>query len=58
MVTLVRGLARPVITLILVVAVIGLAAAGNAKAIDVVTTLTGVAVGFWFAAHTLSQRDG
>lgn len=55
-VTLVRGLTRPLITLILVCAVVALALQGI-EAPETLKTITATAVGFWFAAHTLA-KDG
>lgn len=56
-VKLVRGLTRPVFTLMLLVAVIALAFRGSAEATAAVITLATTAAGFWYAANTLA-KDG
>lgn len=56
-VALVRGLTRPVFTLMLLVAVIVLAFRGIPEAVAAVITLATTAAGFWYAANTLA-KDG
>lgn len=57
LVKVVRGLTRPVFTLMLLVAVIVLAFRGIPEAVAAVITLATTAAGFWYAANTLA-KDG
>lgn len=57
LVKVVRGLTRPLLTVVLVFAVIALAFRGSVEATAAVITLATTAAGFWYAANTLA-KDG
>ena len=56
LVKIVRGLTRPLITFMLVAAIIALAFIGR-EVPEPLKTMAASALGFWFAAHSLA-KDG
>lgn len=57
LILLIRGITRPLLTLLLVIAAILLAFRGNAEATTTVLALASAAGGLWFGQHVLA-KDG